>query len=270
MQETNQESMKTRSIFIQKSRFIKTVLFLVAFLCLETNLLFAQGTLTGFVVDDEFNEPLEKAVVTIPGTLISVLTDQQGKYLLKMKAGDYFMEVNYPGYLKKQYNMSVSDGITTPMFIIKLKAKVTGQSLQRKITSFENKHQFPQSVENLSTWQTTEQTGHQEFNESFRAIPSVNLLSNGSGFNDSGIGFRGNDASHTSYTFNGISLNNPETGKVSSSMFWLFMETKASLKLQQPFIPDYQKMGWHLPSNSRAQQETVWHKTPLSNNMGFS
>lgn len=230
MQETIQKSMKTRTIFIQKSRFIKTVLFLVVFLILETGSSFARekkvkqkqaptfGTLTGFVVDDEFNEPLEKAVITIPGTLISVLTDQQGKYKLKMKGGDYFMEVNYPGYFKKQYNMSVTDGITTPMFIIKLQANAVGRTMQRKITSFENKQQFPQSTENFSTWQTTEQTGHQEFNEIYRTIPSVNLLSNGSGFNDSGIGFRGNDATHTSYTFNGILLNNPETGKVNSSM----------------------------------------------------
>ena len=203
---------------IRNFRSIKTALLLVAFLLLKSSLLFAQGTLTGFVVDDEFNEPLEKAVVTIPGTLISVLTDQQGKYTMKMQGGDYFMEVNFPGYYGKKYNMSVSDGIVTPMFIIKLKAKVVDQTLQRNLTSFEKKHQFPQGIENLSTWQTTEQTGHQEFNESFRAIPSVTLLNNGSGFNDSEIGFRGNDASRTSYTFNGILLNNPETGKVSSSM----------------------------------------------------
>ena len=197
---------------------IKTTLLLVVLMILGVSPIFAQGTLTGFVVDDEFNEPLEKAVVTIPGTLISVLTDQQGKYILKLKGGDYFMEVNSPGYEGRKYNMSVSDGIITPMFIIKLKAKVVGQPLQRKITSFENKEQFPQSLENFTTWQITEQTGHQEFNEFFRTIPSVTLLSNGSGFNDSGIGFRGNDATHTSYTFNGILLNNPETGKVSSSM----------------------------------------------------
>lgn len=43
--------------------------------------------LTGFVVDDEFNEPLEKAVVTIPGTLISVLTDQQGQFKMKLVGG---------------------------------------------------------------------------------------------------------------------------------------------------------------------------------------
>ena len=197
---------------------IRKTILLAVFCIMNLGSLFAQGTLTGFIVDDEFNEPLEKAVVTIPGTLISVLTDQQGKYMLKMQGGDYFMEVNYPGYFKKQYNMSVSDGITTPMFIIKLKAKVVGQILQRNLTSFENKHQFPQSIENLSIWQTTEQTGHQEFNESFWTIPSVTLLNNGSGFNDSGIGFRGNDATHTLYTFNGILLNNPETGKVNSSM----------------------------------------------------
>jgi len=197
---------------------IKTAIILIAFILLNASLLLAQGTLTGFVVDDEFNEPLEKAVVTIPGTLISVLTDQQGKYTMKLKGGDYFMEVNFPGYEGRKYNMSVSDGIVTPMFIIKLKNKVIGQTLQRKITSFENKQQLPQTMENFTTWKMTEQTGNQEFNESFRAIPSVTLLNNGSGFNDSEIGFRGNDASRTSYTFNGILLNNPETGKVSSSM----------------------------------------------------
>ena len=204
--------------FIQKSRIIKTTILLIVFFILKASSLFAQGTLTGFVVDDEFNEPLEKAVVTIPGTLISVLTDQQGKYTMKLKGGDYMLEVNFPGYFGKKYNMSVSDGIITPMFIIKLKANAVGRTLQRKITSFENKQQFPQSLENFSTWQMTEQTGHQEFNELFRTIPSVNLLGNGSGYNDSGIGFRGNDATHTSYTFNGILLNNPETGKVNSSI----------------------------------------------------
>ncbi len=223
--------MKIKNRSIQKNRIIKITILAFVLLILNTGFLFARekkvkekkttptfGILTGFVVNDEFNEPLEKAVITIPGTLISVLTDQQGKYTLKMKGGDYFMEVNYPGYFKKQYNMSVSDGITTPMFIIKLKANAVGRTLQRKITSFENKPQFPQNLENISTWKTTEQTGHQEFNELFRTIPSVNLLSNGSGFNDSEIGFRGNDATHTSYTFNGILLNNPETGKVNSSM----------------------------------------------------
>ncbi len=225
-----QVTMKTKDRSIQENRIVEIAILAFVILILNSGSSFARekkvkekqtpkfGTLTGFVIDDEFNEPLEKAVVTIPGTLISVLTDQQGKYTLKMKGGDYFMEVNYPGYFKKQYNMSVSDGITTPMFIIKLRANAVGHEAQRKIGSFENKRLFPQNIENFSTWQATEQTGHQEFNESFRMIPSVNLLGHGSGFNDSGIGFRGNDATHTSYTFNGILLNNPETGKVSSSM----------------------------------------------------
>lgn len=68
----------------------------------------SQGKLTGFVVDDEFNTPIEKAVVTIPGALISVLTDQQGKYELKLVGGHYFIKVDHPDYFGKQYNMSVS------------------------------------------------------------------------------------------------------------------------------------------------------------------
>lgn len=176
------------------------------------------GPLTGFVVDEEFGEPLEKAVVTIPGTLISVLTDQQGTFKMKLMGGSYSIKVNYPGYFEKYYNVSVSGGIHTPMFIIKLRANAAGRELQRNISVYENKREFPQSTESFNTWQTTEQSGHQEFNELFKRIPSVNFQSKGSGFNDSEIGFRGNDASRTSYTFNGISLNNPETGKVGSSL----------------------------------------------------
>ena len=174
--------------------------------------------LTGFIVDDEFNEPLEKAVVTIPGTLISVLTDQQGNFKIMLVAGSYSIKVNYPGYFEKYYNVSVSQGIHTPMYIIKLKANATGRELYRKLSSYENKREFPQSMENFNPWQVSEQTGHQEFNEIFKSIPSVNFQNNGSGFNDSEIAFRGNDASRTSYSFNGILLNNPETGKVSSSL----------------------------------------------------
>jgi outer membrane cobalamin receptor len=174
--------------------------------------------LTGFIVDDEFNEPLEKAVVTIPGTLISVLTDQQGNFKIMLVAGSYSIKVNYPGYFEKYYNVSVSQGIHTPMYIIKLKANATGRELHRKLSSYENKREFPQSMENFNPWQVSEQTGHQEFNEIFKSIPSINFQNNGSGFNDSEIAFRGNDASRTNYSFNGILLNNPETGKVSSSL----------------------------------------------------
>lgn len=220
--------METKVNILLKNRITTSISILVALLLLTTNPLLAKekkhkerqatqrtGQIAGFVVDDEFNEPLEKAVVTIPGTLISVLTDQQGNFKMKLVGGNYSIKVNYPGYFEKFYNVSVSDGIYTPMFIIKLKANATGREMQRKITSYENKHLFPQSIENLTTWQVAEQTGNPEFNMAFRMVPSVNLLSNGSGFSDSEIGFRGNDATHTSYAFNGILLNNPETGKVS-------------------------------------------------------
>lgn len=189
------------------------------FLFLMVAQVLAQGTLTGFIVDEEFNEPLEKAVVTIPGTLISVLTDQQGQYSLKLVAGDYFLEMNHPGFYGKKYNISISGDKITPMFIVKLKSRELGRSLKRKITSFEGKLHFPQRTETFSRWKVDEQSGNQEFNEILRTIPSAAYTSNGSGFGDSGIGFRGHDPAHTSYTFDGISLNNPETGLVSSAAF---------------------------------------------------
>lgn len=84
------------------------------------------GELTGFITDEEFNEPLEKAVVTIPGTLISVITNQQGRFTLKLFIHNYSRKVNCPGYFEKFYNISVSEGISIPMFVIKLKANMIG------------------------------------------------------------------------------------------------------------------------------------------------
>ena len=223
--------MKNSTPDIQKNPFIantfsKLIVLLFILLSSKTNSLMAQettdskpGELTGFVVDDEFGEPMEKAVVTIPGTLISVLTDQQGKYSMKLRGGDYFLEVNFPGYSPRKYNISVANGISTPMFIIKLKALTVNRTMQRRLTSFEKKQLFPGVIENISTWKITEQNGNQEFNESFRTIPSTNLLNNGNGYNYSKIGFRGNDPKFTSYALNSILLNNPETGDVSSSIF---------------------------------------------------
>ena len=200
--------------FLKRAVFSGLLILLAVFPTMAKDV----GTLTGFVVDDEFNEPLEKAVVTIPGTLISVLTDQQGMFTLKLVGGNYSIKVNYPGHFEKFYNISVSSGISTPMFIIKLKANMVGRTMQRSITSFENKRQFPQSIEDFSNWQIAEQNGHQEFNELLKSIPSATFLGNGSGYNDSEIGFRGNDPTKTSYTFNGILLNNPETGRIGSSI----------------------------------------------------
>jgi len=176
------------------------------------------GKITGTVVDEEFNEPLEKAVITIPGTPISVLTDQHGNFHLDLVGGDYFLKINYPGYFEKQYNMSVSSGIMTPMYLIKLKANAVGQTEQRRISSYEIKSQHLQNVENFSTWQITEQMGLPEFNDGLRSIPAVTVFSNGTGYNDSEISFRGNEATHTNYTLDGILLNNPETGKIGQTM----------------------------------------------------
>lgn len=204
----------------QSNTIFKIALLSILLTILNTKSLCAQdqGKITGFVVDEEFNEPLEKAVVTIPGTLISVITDQQGKYTLKLIGGEYSIEVNCPGFYMRRFNISVSDRINTPMFIVKLKTNQVGRTKQRRISTYENKRQVSQSTENFNSWQIAEQTGHQEFNEILKTIPSASFLSNGSGFNDSEVSFRGNAPTLTSYTLNGILLNNPENGRMSPAM----------------------------------------------------
>ena len=65
---------------------------------------FAQnGTVTGTILDKEFNNvPLPFANIVIKGTKQGTSTDENGKYTIALKPGNYIIVIGYLGYETKE------------------------------------------------------------------------------------------------------------------------------------------------------------------------
>lgn len=71
--------------------------------------LFAQnGTVTGTILDKEFNnEPLPFANIVIKGTKQGASTDENGKYSISLKPGNYTLVIGYLGYETKEIPFTI-------------------------------------------------------------------------------------------------------------------------------------------------------------------
>lgn len=85
-----------------KLRFLLLSLFFAA-------TMFAQnGTVTGTILDKEFNnEPLPFANIVIKGTKQGTSTDENGKYSISLKPGNYTLVIGYLGYETKEIPFTI-------------------------------------------------------------------------------------------------------------------------------------------------------------------
>jgi outer membrane receptor protein involved in Fe transport len=75
---------------------------------------FAQGTLSGTIIDEKYVEPLIGANVILEGTAIGTSTDFDGKYQFPVEAGTYTIVVSYTGYTNKRIeDVVIKDGEVT-------------------------------------------------------------------------------------------------------------------------------------------------------------
>jgi TonB-linked SusC/RagA family outer membrane protein len=77
---------------------MKFKLLLLAALLLSSQLAFAQGALTGKVVDAETNEPLIGANILVNESGVGTITDIDGNYRLELPEGTLSITVSYIGY----------------------------------------------------------------------------------------------------------------------------------------------------------------------------
>ncbi|MGE5519577.1 MAG: carboxypeptidase-like regulatory domain-containing protein [Candidatus Dadabacteria bacterium] len=67
---------------------------------------FAQGTITGQVVDGETKEPLAGASVFAQNTTKGTITDKDGKFSLWLSKGGYEIIISYTGYTSRSINLA--------------------------------------------------------------------------------------------------------------------------------------------------------------------
>ena len=82
----------------------------VAILLLATITYAQSGTVTGEVIDGEYNAPLMGANVLVKGTTHGVSTDMQGKFSLNVNAPTGTLEFSYLGYVTKTVPYKLVNG----------------------------------------------------------------------------------------------------------------------------------------------------------------
>lgn len=177
------------------------------------------AVIDGRVTEEEFAEPLEKAIVQIRGSRVYTVTNRFGYFKMKLPPAFFELETIHPGIYSEFCNVTTYDGIYTPIGAVRLEPVSVGRLQQRAIAARVAPLQHPAFSRNTPVLDMMNQAGSANFNELFTGQPSVYQIENGGGYNSSEIRVRGFASNQNQLVFNGISMNNPETGQMNTPLF---------------------------------------------------
>lgn len=195
---------------------MKKLLTSLFFIALAFNM-FAQGTITGMIVDDT-NDALIGASVLVKGTTIGTITDIDGKFTLQgIATGEQVLLVNYLGYEENAINITVKEG-QNDLGSLMLEESAFGleEVVVTGVMDVVKDRRTPVAVSTINVTEIQAKgVGNVEFPEVMKNTPSV-YVSNQTGFGDAQMFMRGFDQTNTAFLLNGQPINGMEDGR----MYW--------------------------------------------------
>ena len=194
--------------------------------------LWAQGTISGTVLEDGTEEALIGATVYLEGTNYGTVTDLDGKFtILDVESGDYKLIISYTGYgdLTMDVNPATNGNIGT----VAMSTSSIGLQEVNVIASIAVDRKTPIAVTTISGAEVAAKVGNQEYPEILRSSPSVYVTKQGGGFGDSRINIRGFDQRNTAVMINGIPVNDMENGWVYWSNWAGLADVTSNLQVQR-------------------------------------
>lgn len=190
---------------------MRKLLLLALFLTSAT--IFAQGTITGKVIDSEMDGPLPGANVKVKGTSNGTMTDFDGNFSLDVDAARGSIEISFVGYKTKEVQFSVNG--STDLGSITL-APDAGALDEVVVTSFSLAidRKTPVAVSTISAAEIETKIGNQEFPEVLKSTPGVYANKAGGGFGDAELRMRGFEGQNIAVLINGVPVNDMENGRV--------------------------------------------------------
>ncbi|MDN3595766.1 TonB-dependent receptor [Zunongwangia endophytica] len=187
---------------------------------LFTATIFAQGTITGTVMDAEMNAPLPGANVMIVGTNTGTTTDFDGNFTLEAQKSSGTVRVTFVGFERKDIKFDLSRG-TQDLGDIMLTSDADALSevvvIGSGIIDLEDDRKTPIAVSTITKSEIQKRaTGNVEFPQVLKNTPNVYVTAESGGFGDSEMFVRGFDQSNTAFLLNGQPINGMEDG----NMYW--------------------------------------------------
>ena len=193
---------------------------------------FAQGTVSGKLLDAETGEPLISASVLVKGTNFGAISEIDGAFSIEgVPSGSQTLVITYVGYVEMEKEINVSGN--TDAGNIELNPSTVGLSEVEVIASLARDRRTPVAVSTIKGDEVALLVGNQEYPEILRNTPSIYVTKQGGGFGDSRINVRGFDQRNTAVMINGIPVNDMENGWVYWSNWAGLADVTSTLQVQR-------------------------------------
>lgn len=211
-----------------------SLVMLVLLTSLTPKDLFAQGTVTGKVVDGATKEPLPGATVILKGTEKAVPTSLDGSFSLQVDdANASAILVNFVGYMQKEVSIAGLNG-NKNLGSILMESNVTSiNEVLITANSYAIDRETPVAMSTITTEIITEKASNQEFPELLKSTPGVYATKQGGGFGDSRINLRGFQSQNVAVMINGVPVNDMENGSVYWSNWAGLTDVTKSMQVQR-------------------------------------
>ena len=151
---------------------MKKLLLLISGILLSASV-FAQGTVTGRILDGDSGEPLPGVNAMIEGTTIGSITDLEGQFTItNVPTGGRSLVLSYVGYETVTQRINVTSQ-TINIGTVSLNLGAVGLKEVEVIASIAIDRQTPVAVSTIKGQVLSERIGNQEFPEIMRSTPSV-------------------------------------------------------------------------------------------------
>lgn len=194
--------------------------FLALAFFLTSATIFAQGIVTGTVIDSDMEAPLPGANVKVVGTTNGTTTDFDGRFSLDVQ-GSGTLEITYLGFERRTVRFNVTGGGTQDLGTIGLATDAAALAevviVGSGLIDLERDRQTPIAVSTIGKAEIQRKAvGNVELVEAIKNTPSVYVSNQAGGFGDSQMFLRGFDQSNTAFLLNGQPINGMEDGR----MYW--------------------------------------------------
>ncbi|WP_416446099.1 TonB-dependent receptor [Leeuwenhoekiella sp. A16] len=212
----------------------KVTNLLVVALLMFTAFTFAQGTISGTVIDGDASTPLPGVNIIVQGTSQGVTTDFDGNFSVSVSKQSGTLSISYVGFTTKQVPFEVSNGESLDLGEIVL--EVNAASLDEVIVnsfSLAIDRKTPVAVSTIKAQEIETKLGSQEFPEILKSTPGVYVTKNGGGYGDANLRIRGFSSENVAVLINGVPVNDMENGVVYWSNWAGLADVTRSMQVQR-------------------------------------
>jgi iron complex outermembrane receptor protein len=189
-------------------------------LLLVVSTVFAQGKITGTVIDEQLNTGIPGVNVTINGTSTGTSTDIDGKFSIESTVAKGQLVMTYVGFEKTTVNFTVQNGQTVNLGNILLVEDSSQLDevivVGRGVIDLATGRKTPIAVSTIKAAEIQAKIGTADITQLLVNTPSVYVSGQAGGYGDSRISVRGFQQDNTAFLLNGQPINGMEDGK----MYW--------------------------------------------------